>query len=113
MSMVFRDWPTEQVLVLMSLLRSSQTVKAALNMAHDEMQTITDLDVDLLREHRDEIRLYFAEHDDWVGDQRDAALESFDGPPDAVRVVHGSNGVPHAFCIREFRSVEWVSILTF
>jgi hypothetical protein len=70
-------------------------------MAHDEMQRITELDVDLLRAHSEDTCYFFAQNDDWVGEQRSVVLAAFDGPPDAVRVVHGTNDIPHAFCISE------------
>ncbi|KAK7059155.1 hypothetical protein VNI00_001782 [Paramarasmius palmivorus] len=98
-STLFRAWPENQVTVLRRLLRSPTSIFACLSMAHDEMQMIRDLDVALLEQHKHKICIYFAETDDWVGEQRGVVLRSFKADPGSIRIVHGKSGVPHAFCI--------------
>lgn len=71
-------------------------------MAHDEMNTIKELDVELLRYHQRHINFYFAEKDDWVGEQREVVLSAIDADPGSVKVVHGEKDIPHAFCISEY-----------
>lgn len=66
-------------------------------MAHDEMRTITELDVSLLKQHSAKLWVYYAEKDDWVGGEREKFIQSLGSDP--VRVIHCKHGVPHAFCI--------------
>lgn len=68
-------------------------------MASDEMTAIRDLDGELLQENRGMIHMYFTEIDKWVGDNKTAILEEFCPDTDNVRVVHGQEDIPHAFCI--------------
>lgn len=70
-------------------------------MAHDEMNGIRDLDTTLLNIHKEHIWFYYAEKDDWVGDQREAVLCAINADPAYVRVVHGPMDIPHAFCISQ------------
>jgi hypothetical protein len=70
-------------------------------MAHDEMITICDLDVDLIKEHKDRIWIYFAERDEWVGESREKVVKTLDYDAGSLRIVQGEAGVPHAFCISE------------
>ncbi|KDQ63374.1 hypothetical protein JAAARDRAFT_29400 [Jaapia argillacea MUCL 33604] len=99
LSLLFRGWPLPQLHVLKSLINSPMTIFSALTMAHDEMKTIRELDVALLDEYRHRICMYFAEDDDWVGEQREAILAAFQADPGTVRIVHGHPDIPHAFCI--------------
>ncbi|KAH7930549.1 hypothetical protein BV22DRAFT_1000347 [Leucogyrophana mollusca] len=96
---LFPSYPLEQAYVLQSLLRSAKVIYATMTMAHDEMKTIRDLDVATLNAHQHRIYLYFAENDDWVGEQREVILKAFESDPGSVRVVHGHRDIPHAFCI--------------
>ena len=102
---MFSDYPPAQLDVLRTLISSPSSVYTALTLAHDEMKTIRDLDVQLLHEHAEKLHMYFAEEDGWVGDERDNILEALkglhgsDGP--VVKVVHGHRDIPHAFCISE------------
>lgn len=98
---ILSDWPEEQLFVLRSLLNSPSSIFAALTMAHDEMQTIRELDVHTLQIYSHRIHLYFAEEDDWVGDQRNAILRAFDQDQGSVKIVYGHQNIPHAFCISE------------
>jgi len=70
-------------------------------MAADEMKTIRDLDTTLLNEHKHRLWMYFAEEDEWVGEQKAVVLRSFEADPETIRVVHGHHDIPHAFCISE------------
>lgn len=101
--MIFHDWPLPQVHVLRAFLHSPKSIYAALAMAHDEMQTIKRLDASLLGKHKHRLWFYFAKHDDWVGDQKEAVLESIKPTLETARVVHGKQDIPHAFCISQYR----------
>lgn len=72
-------------------------------MAHDEMLNIRQLDLELLNRHKNLLWIYFAQGDDWVGQQKPAILGAFGG--DEARIVHDESGVQHAFCISESLSV--------
>ncbi|KAF9076097.1 hypothetical protein BDP27DRAFT_1211155 [Rhodocollybia butyracea] len=99
LSAVFHGWPDTQLDVLRRLLRSPSCVQACLSMAHEEMGTIRELDVNLLETHKHCIHMYFAETDGWVGKNKDVVLRSFTPDHGSVRIVHGNHGIPHAFCI--------------
>ncbi|EEB98452.1 hypothetical protein MPER_02033, partial [Moniliophthora perniciosa FA553] len=60
-------------------------------MAHDEMQTILNPDIELLNRYKHQLCMYFAEMDDWVGEQREVVLRSFHADPGSVKIVHGRN----------------------
>ncbi|VDC05282.1 unnamed protein product [Peniophora sp. CBMAI 1063] len=106
---VFSDYPPAQLDVLRSLISSPGSVYTSLTLAHDEMKTIRDLDIQLLREHAEKLHLYFAEQDDWIGDERAKIIDALkdlhgsDGP--VVKVVHGHEDIPHAFCINHGEAV--------
>lgn len=82
-------------------------------MAGEEMETVREPDIDLLNAHRHRICTYFADHDDWVADQKDRILRAFHPDAEAVKVTHGDHGVPHAFCISEFPLCHRDELLTF
>lgn len=99
---VYRDWPAPQLKVLRDLLRSPTAIYACLTLADEEMKTISALDEVSLKEHQNKLWLYFAEHDDWVGEGREEIIKTFHpGHELAVRVVQGEADMPHAFCISE------------
>lgn len=98
-ALLFPDWPSAQLQVLRAFLNSPASIYASLSMAHEEMTTIRDLDVQLLQEHRHKVHLYFAEFDNWVDKQKDTVLRAFDVDEGNFRVVHGHKDIPHAFCI--------------
>ncbi|CAL1695105.1 unnamed protein product [Somion occarium] len=100
-SYLYQHWPLPQVLVLRSLLQSPSAVYASLTMADEEMKTIKEADTHLLRTHSDRIHIYFAEDDDWVGDQKELLLGIFSEHQGNVKIVHGHRDIPHAFCISE------------
>jgi len=113
LSLMFSHWPKEQTLVLRSLLNSPSSIFATLTMAHEEMQTIRDLDVELLQAHSHRMHLYFAENDDWVGLQREIVLHAFKQNEGSVKIVRGHRDIPHAFCINHGEDVaqqcyEWL-----
>lgn len=97
LGMLFPSYPPLPLNVLHSFLRSPQAIFAAMSMGHDEMVSIRRLDSELLKSHRNLLWIYFAERDDWVGQQKTAILESFG--EDEVRIFHGESGIQHAFCI--------------
>lgn len=99
LGLLFRDWPHTQVAVLGRMIRSPRCAFAALNMADDEMKTIRDVDDALLEQYRDKMWLFFARHDDWVGKNKERVLTKLGAESCTTRVVHGTAGVPHAFCI--------------
>ncbi|KAJ3554645.1 hypothetical protein NM688_g2999 [Phlebia brevispora] len=96
---LFPDWPDAQLVVLRALLDSPDTVYSCLTMAHGEMTTIKDLDAGLLERNKHLLHLYLAEVDAWVGENRTAILEVFHPYEDSLRIVHGPDDIPHAFCI--------------
>ncbi|TFK30823.1 alpha/beta-hydrolase [Coprinopsis marcescibilis] len=96
---IFSSWPTNQVAVLQDLVGSPRAIEAALRMAHDEMETIKDLDLALLESSRDKLRFYYALRDDWVGGERERLLANLHPSNVSVKVVHDEHGIPHAFCI--------------
>lgn len=98
---IYSGWPAPQLKVLRDLLRSPTAIYACLTLADEEMKTIGVLDGALMREHQHKLWLYFAEHDDWVGDSREEIIRTFHPDHEAVRAVHGDSDVPHAFCISE------------
>ena len=100
-TMIYPNWPTPQLNVLRDLLRSPTAIYACLRLADEEMKTITGLDEELMIEHQHKLWLYFAEHDNWVGDSREEIIETFHPDHGAVRVAHGEGDIPHAFCISE------------
>ncbi|TFK36880.1 hypothetical protein BDQ12DRAFT_713826 [Crucibulum laeve] len=116
LSYIFNDWPLPQVLVLKILLHSPRSINAALTMAGEEMETIRELDVVLLEEHRHKLFFYFAENDDWVGDQKDNLLRSFHPDTGALNIVHGEPDIPHSFCINHgaqlaSQCIKWLDVI--
>ena len=101
LSALFSSYPPAQLNVLRSLITTPTSVYNALTLAHDEMTTIRELDVDLLRTHRHRIHLYFGESDDWVGKNKEVILKAFEADEGNVKVVHGHPDIPHSFCISE------------
>ncbi|KAJ3910115.1 hypothetical protein F5879DRAFT_619212 [Lentinula edodes] len=99
LSALFSEWPKAQLAVLLRLLHSSSCIEACLSMAHEEMNTIRELDVEFLETYQHRIHMYFAETDGWVGNNKDVILRSFNPDRDSVKIVHGDHGIPHAFCI--------------
>jgi pimeloyl-ACP methyl ester carboxylesterase len=95
------SWPASQLEVLRNFLRSPRAIFASLTMAHDEMETVRELDADFLREFAENLRFYYAEEDHWVGEQRAGVLRALSRGTAAAEshVVLGRGGVPHAFCI--------------
>jgi len=73
-------------------------------MAHEEMNAIRDLEADVLNAYKNKLHFYFAEHDDWVGQEKDVILRCFHGDASSVKVIHGHHGIPHAFCISGYCS---------
>jgi len=82
-------------------------------MAHEEMDRIKPLDEkggsgsesQHLNEFGDRMYFYFAEKDNWVGEEREVILKLLNGgghiPEETreVQIVHGQEGIPHSFCI--------------
>ncbi|KAI0062556.1 hypothetical protein BV25DRAFT_1870311 [Artomyces pyxidatus] len=113
LSVLFPGWPDAQLLVLRTLLRSPSAIYTVLTLANNEIETIRELDVAVLDQHVEHLWLYFAEDDDWVGEQREHILRALHGTPAAVRVVHGHRDVPHAFSINHgeelaTQCLEWL-----
>ena len=74
-------------------------------MANDEMKTICELDVQLVRRKSHHIWMYFAERDDWVGAYREHILEAFSGDEEHIKIVLGAQDIPHAFCISKCKNI--------
>jgi len=103
------SWPAnERVLhVLWGLLHAPAAIYAALTMAHDEMQTVRDLDAGFLREFAENVWFYYVEEDGWVGEQQAVVRRALRATPAESRVVLGRDGIPHAFCISAAFSLVW------
>ena len=99
LSLLFSEWPADQVQVLRSFLSCPPAILAALTMAGEEMETIKELDTALFDEMKHKLHIFFAEEDDWVGENKDVILEEMRDEPHSIRVIHGTHGIPHAFCI--------------
>lgn len=103
--MLFPSWPEQQLLVLHAFIGTSTAVHSSLAMANEEMKSIRNLDIDVIEQYQHNLRFFYAEQDDWIGEERKRLLGLL-GP---VRVAHPSRftiaptGVPHAFCISESR----------
>lgn len=110
LGMLFPSYPRSPLNALHSFVRSPQAIFATMSMAHDEMINIRRLDSGLLNRHKNMLWLYFAQRDDWVGQQKDVILGAFGG--DEVRICHGEAGVRHAFCISKTVSVFSENALT-
>jgi len=65
------------------------------------METVRELDTDFLRDFAQNLWFYYAEEDDWVGEQFAVVLRALRGigTPTESHVVIGHPGIPHAFCI--------------
>lgn len=116
LSMIFSSWPAAQIRALRVLLNSPGAIRATMSMADAEMQGIKDLDISLIIQHKHCLRFYFAQHDDWVGENREVVLESFEAEAETVSIVHGHHDIPHAFCINHGEAVaeqchEWLLAL--
>lgn len=91
--------------MLRAFIESSTAVHSSLAMANEEMKSIKNLDTDVIEQYQDKLRVFHAEQDDWVGEERERLLRLLDH----IRVAHPSRfiiaptGVPHAFCISESR----------
>jgi len=69
---------------------------------------IKDLDISTIEQYRHKLWFYYAEQDDWVGEEKKRVMGLLDTITQPSRFVLGSNGVPHAFCISESRlSTYW------
>lgn len=111
LGLFFSDWPAAQKAVLRSFIRSPTTVYAALSMAHEEMNTIKELDQQLLKTHQHKLYMYFAEEDGWVGKHKEKILQTFHPVGDAVKTVHGHPDIPHSFCISKPASLALSPVL--
>ncbi|KAH9937244.1 uncharacterized protein B0H18DRAFT_969736 [Fomitopsis serialis] len=97
--LLFPEWPLPQILVLRKFLHSPSAIYASLSLADQEMKTIRDLDIALLQTYSHRLHMYFADEDDWVGEQKGPVLRAFNADPGSVKIVHGHPDIPHAFCI--------------
>lgn len=118
LAFIYREWPASQVAVLKDFISSPSCIAAALEMASDEMEVIRDLDLEILEACRNKLYFYYASHDDWVGTERDEVIKSLHPHEAAIplEVVHGDQGIPHAFCINHgeplaSQCVQWLSSL--
>ncbi|KAF9015551.1 hypothetical protein BDQ17DRAFT_1229560 [Cyathus striatus] len=99
LSWIFKGWPIQQIRTLQILLNSSSSIEAALFMASDEMDHIKSLDISLLKQYLNRLWFYYAEKDDWVGEEKGRFITSMHPDRDNLQIVHGEQDIPHAFCI--------------
>ncbi|TFK77268.1 hypothetical protein BDN72DRAFT_807915 [Pluteus cervinus] len=104
LSLLFRSWPKEQVVVLSKLIRSPSAALACLTMAHDEMRTILEPETSMLVAHQERLYFFYAQQDDWIGNGRQEILLEF-RDDEGKRVVIGDGPIPHAFCISHWAPV--------
>lgn len=109
------SWPTSQLRVVHNLLRAPAVIYASLTMANDEMETVRELDTEFLRDFAQNSWFYYAEEDNWVGEQFAVVLRVLrgTGTPMESHMVIGRSGIPHAFCINHSaevasQCVEWM-----
>jgi hypothetical protein len=109
--MLFPSWPNQQVLVLHAFIGSSTAVHSSLAMANEEMKRIRNLDIDVIDQYQRKLRFFYAEQDDWVGEERKRLSGLLDSNlANPSRLVIAPTGVPHAFCISEsklFACMHW------
>lgn len=98
---IYHTWPAPQLNILQDLLRSPTAIYACLTLADEEMKMIAGLDEGLMNDQQHKLWLYFAEHDDWIGESKEYIIKTFHPDHKAVRIVHGEADIPHAFCISE------------
>ncbi|KLO20747.1 alpha/beta-hydrolase [Schizopora paradoxa] len=114
LSIIFSDWPRTQVNVLHDLVVSGPNITASLSMANDEMHMIRELDIATLNENKQKIWMFLADRDDWVGEENKRVIvQAMADEPENIRVVHGRNGIPHAYCINHSdeladQCLEWM-----
>jgi Lipid-droplet associated hydrolase len=75
-----------------------------MTMANSEMETLRELDADFLRVFANSLWIYYAEDDDWVGEQREVVQSALRGTSAEIQgriVLDRDNGIPHSFCISE------------
>ncbi|XP_045116892.1 lipid droplet-associated hydrolase-like isoform X2 [Portunus trituberculatus] len=78
-------------------LLNPRVVQNMLWMARDELEKVVDLDVDVLRRHRDKVVLYYGASDAWCPVQYwEGVREQVPG----VRAELCDRGTPHAFVLR-------------
>lgn len=68
-------------------------------MAHDEMQAVKGLDVELLDELKGKIKWLYGLVDEWVGVHGDEVVRLLGREVAAKNLRYAD--LPHAFCIRE------------
>jgi hypothetical protein len=94
-----------------NFIGSPIAVHASLAMANEEMKTIRDLDVDIIEQYRHKLWFYYAEQDDWVGEEKKRLLGLLNPIAHRSRFVLAPTGVPHAFCISESRFFAYMTYL--
>jgi len=79
-------------------------------MAHDEMQTVKALDVELLDELKSRIKWLYGLVDEWVGIHRDELVRHLGREVAAQNIRYAD--LPHAFCIREsLRTLQGILLI--
>ena len=106
---LFWHWPSHQREVIQKLVKSPSSVFAALTMAHDEMQTVKALNVELLDELKSKIKWLYGFVDEWVGMHGDELVRHLGREVAAQNTRYAD--LPHAFCIRKsLRTLQGVFI---
>lgn len=108
-TVLYSSWPQQQLRVLREFLSSPPTVLAALSMAYQEMKLIRDLDLTLLEQHKPKLYFYYAQRDDWVGEERLHVFRAMNAEEQSPNILLAPEGVPHAFCISEWSSCAFSS----
>ena len=95
---LFGKWPSEQIDILMTLIRSPSVILSALTMANDEMLSILELDIATLSKNEKRLCVFYTHTDQWDGGRREEIGEMLGDHLGLAHVIYGP-GVPHAFSI--------------
>ncbi len=96
---LFWSWPSHQREIIQKFIQSPSSVFAALTMAHDEMQAVKALDVELLDELKGRVKWLYGLVDEWVGIHGDEVVRLLGREVAAKNLRYAD--LPHAFCIRK------------
>lgn len=98
--------------MLHAFIGSSTAVHSSLAMANEEMKCIRNLDIDVIDQYQRKLCFFYAEQDDWVGEERKQLFGLLDSNlvANPSRFIIAPTGVPHAFCISESKLFAFMHI---
>ncbi|PVG03234.1 alpha/beta-hydrolase [Serendipita vermifera] len=102
LSVLFRIWPKDALVVLTTFVSSSNALYASMTLAGDEMRSVTTLNTALLSRVKPKLQIVYSEKGDgWVGTNYEEVVSKLE---DCASNVHFAK-VPHAFCIHHSREM--------